>query len=146
LTDQVVLDASAVLAWRDGDARAVDLVDPVLDGSLLSAVNGAEVRYRAAETGDDPDGLIADLVALGVQLVAFDDAQARHLPELRAIDRAARQTRGRSATSGRLSLADLCCLGLAVTRDATVITGDAHWSRLIQHGLPVQVVDYRAER
>jgi PIN domain nuclease of toxin-antitoxin system len=138
----VVLDASAVLAWRDREPGALDVVDPLLSSALVCAVNGGEIRYKAAETGDDPDALVADLVALGVEFVPFTDRQARHLPGLRELDRAAREGR-RGGKPGRLSLADLCCLALAVEIGARVVTGDQHWTRLVAHGLAVTVTDYR---
>ncbi|CAN5398477.1 PIN domain-containing protein [soil metagenome] len=145
LTEAVVLDASAILAWRDRHPRAHELVEPVLAGALLCAVNGAEVRYKAADSGDDPDALIRDLLALGVVIVPFADDHARHVPTLRDIDRASRFAQ-KSTSGGRrksLSLADLSCLALAMEENARVITGDGHWSTLTEHGLTVSVSDYR---
>jgi ribonuclease VapC len=138
----VVLDASAVLAWRDEHPGATRLVDSVLDGALLCAVNAAEVRYKAADTGDDPDELMADLVALGLEIVPFTDAEARHVPALRKIDRSAPRESG--VRKRLLSLADLACLALARERLATAVTGDGRWVTLMEHGLDVAVVDYHS--
>lgn len=156
MTDLVVLDASAILAWRDEEPGAHEVVDPVLDGALLCAVNGAEVRYKSADSGDDPQALIDDLIALGVEIVPFTDDEARHFPSLRDIDRRAREVEkgsagtstkgrgGRPRRRSRLSLADLACLSLALEREARVITGDGHWVTLVEHGLDVSVTDYHS--
>lgn len=120
------------------------MVEPLLEGGLLSAVNCAEVRYKAAEAGDDPDAFVVDLRALGVQVVAFDDRHGRHAAALRAIDRRRRADQTQpEQPRGSLSLAELCCLGLAQDVGATAVTGDSYWTTtLTPYGLTVPIGDY----
>ena len=90
----VVLDASAVLGWRD-DEPGSHLVDQVLERGVISAVNLGEVEYKIAEFGDDPAAFTADLAALGVVFLPFTATHSRLLPELKALDLATRR-RGRA--------------------------------------------------
>lgn len=144
MNDVFILDASAVLAWRDSEPGSEDVVEPILEGAWLSSVNCGEVRYKAAESGDDPDALVDDLTALGLQIIDFTDDHARHLPALRAIDRRARdEHRRRGRKTGTLSLADLCCLALALEAGGQVVTGDRHWATLASHGLSMPVLNYK---
>ncbi len=142
--EPVVLDASAVLGWRDEEPGS-EIVDRVLDHAVVSAVTLGEVQYKVAEFGDDPDAFAEDLQALGVTILPFTAAHARLLPDLKRIDAATRQRLARAGTHPerprKLSLGDLCCLATALDLGARVITGDRYWIAL---GLPIRVTDYRA--
>ena len=115
-----VVDASAVLAWLFKE-RGEEVVDKVLPLSVLSAVNLAEVLYRADEEGMSTRTLRQDLEALGVTVEPFIDEDARRVQEIR---RAARRE------SIRLSLADCCCLATAARLDLPVVGGDQAWEVL----------------
>ena len=109
-----VLDASAVLAFVQGEVGA-DLVESALEESArCGAANWSEVAQKVLAAGRDW-GLVRALLesyALKVEPVSIDDAEW-----------AARcWTRGEG-----LSLADRLCLALADRVDETVLTADASW-------------------
>jgi ribonuclease VapC len=115
-----VLDASAVLAWLFGE-RGEQVVDRVMEHSALSAVNLAEVLYRADDAGMRTDHLQRDLEALGLRVVAFTDEDAGFVQEVR---RAAGRERQ------HLALADCCCLATGLRLNLPVVGGDQVWERL----------------
>jgi ribonuclease VapC len=125
-TQQVVLDASAVLALLHEEQGADD-VERALDGSLMSCVNLSEVLQKAEQHGADVEGLEYDLEALGVGFRPFDVTGARDAAELWA--------RGRG-----LSLGDRACLALAASVDGVAVTADSRWR---ESGLDVQVRQLR---
>jgi ribonuclease VapC len=115
LNEAVVLDASAVLALMDAEPGE-DAVAAVLPGALLSAVNLAEVVAKLAERGMPAAQAHADALALGIEVVAFDGDLALDAGSLRPLMRAA-----------GLSLGDRCCLALARSRHAAVLTTETRW-------------------
>ena len=115
-----VVDASAILAWLFRE-RGEEVVDKLLPHSVLSAVNLAEVLYRADEEGMSTSTLQRDLEGYGVTVEPFTDEDARRVEEIR---RAARRE------SIRLSLADCCCLATAVRLDLPAVCGDQAWELL----------------
>lgn len=131
-----VLDASALLAWRDEEPGA-DIVDGYLSEGILCSVTLGEVQYKVAEFGDDPIAFTEDVQALGVQVVDFTAAHAALLPELKELDLRSRGTRRRGP---RLSLGDMCCIAVALEMRLPLVTGDRHWSSL---DLPVPVINYQ---
>ena len=118
-----VLDASALLALLQEEPGA-DLVEELLDGAIMSAVNLSEVIQKAEQHGADTEGLEYDLEALGLGFEDFDLSAARTAAELW------------SAGSG-LSLGDRACLALAEARAGTAITADGRWEGL---GSAVRVI------
>ena len=124
MTEQptIVLDASALLALLEEEPGA-DAVERVLDGSMMSCVNLAEVLQKAEQHAVDVEGLEYDLEALGVEFAPFDTPAARSSAELWG--------------SGRgLSLGDRACLALASSVDGVALTADRRW---VDAGLDVQV-------
>jgi PIN domain nuclease of toxin-antitoxin system len=120
-----ILDSSAVLALLF-EEPGEGVVASALAGSLLSAVNLAEVLARLARDGR-PTGVVReDLWASGVTISPFTDASAllsaRIFPATRPLG---------------LSLGDRACLALAMAMDAPVLTADRVWARL---DLGVEVV------
>jgi len=104
---RVVLDASAVLAWvlnEPGEA----VVDKVLPVSVVPASAVVEVLGRAVERGhrQEPAGLHADLLALGVRVEPLLDGDAVRAAGLIATSRADRD-------QGSLSLGDGLCVATA---------------------------------
>jgi PIN domain nuclease of toxin-antitoxin system len=118
LNEAVVLDASALLALMDAE-RGQEAVAAVLPGALLSSVNLAEVVSKLAERGMPAAQAHADALALGIDVVAFDGDLARDAGVLRPLTRAA-----------GLSLGDRCCLALARSRDAAVLTTETSWEAI----------------
>jgi PIN domain nuclease of toxin-antitoxin system len=111
----IVLDASALLAVllrEPGD----DVIEPHLNGALMSSANLAEVLSKLAERGEDPDLYADEIRLLGVSVEPLTEAQARDVARLRPLSR-----------SLGLSLGDRVCLALARERGATVLTTDRRW-------------------
>lgn len=133
MNDAVVLDASAVLALMNGEPGQ-DAVAAVLPGALLSAVNLAEVVSKLAERGMPAAQAHADALALGVGVVAFDGGLALDAGPLRPLTR----------TAG-LSLGDRCCLALARSHRAAVLTTDVRWEGMA-NAVGVMVQNIRPQR
>jgi len=109
-----VLDASAVLAFLQGEDGA-EIVEARLDeGACCGAANWSEVAQKVRSAGRAWD--LARALLTGYQLrvepVVVDDAEW-----------AARRWRSGEG----LSLADRLCLGLAERLDAEAWTADAAW-------------------
>jgi PIN domain nuclease of toxin-antitoxin system len=113
-----VLDASALLAFFRGE-RGADAVEPLIDGSAISAVNWAEtmqiLQRRKVATGD----WRADLEALGIPVIPFSAEHAEATADLWG----ATQEKG-------LSLGDRACLALAKITRVQAITADSTWRGL----------------
>lgn len=124
---EVVLDTSALLAYLHNEPGA-DLVEPHLEGAMVSTVNWAEVAQKALERGVAVERLRADIEALGLSLVPFGVVDAEAAARLWA------ETRYRG-----LSLGDRACLALGVVRGLSVLTADRAW-RELDLGIPIQVV------
>lgn len=113
-----VLDASAVLAYmlREHGWQAVQTALP---GGLLSAVNLCEIVGKFCERGVPAPEVQADVLALGVEVMAFTPSQALEAARLRP---GTRQL--------GLSLGDRACLALGLEHTARVLTADAAWAAL----------------
>ena len=112
------LDASAILAMLLGEPGAAR-VEAAVDGGVISSVNWSEVVARAAAAGSNTDGLAAELVGAGVEIVPFDREDAERAAALRLV----------TAHVG-LSLADRACLATAERYAKRVLTADRAWSSL----------------
>ena len=116
--DPAVLDASAVLAWLQGESGA-DVVAAHLDDAVIGAVNFAEVHQKLAQHGVDADRTTRLLRTAGVRVEPFD------------ADDAIAASRLWSATrSAGLSLGDRCCLALAARLSRPAVTADTAWTSL----------------
>lgn len=90
----------------------------------MSAVNWAEVLSKVAEAGKPAHALEAELrerqlLGAALQVVAFEEADAPRVGDLRPTTRA----KG-------LSLGDRACLALAARTGAPVLTTDRIWGDL----------------
>lgn len=119
-----VLDASALLALIHAEPGS-DVVETVIEESVMSTVNWSEVIQKLLARGTDVEGVRTDMEELGLRLedLTVEDAEAAaaiwaEIPR------------------GTLSLADRCCLALARRLRATAVTADRAWAGL---GLDVTV-------
>jgi PIN domain nuclease of toxin-antitoxin system len=69
---EVVLDASALLAYLNEESGAEAVEQALPNGAYISAVNWAEVLSKVAESGGEPEVLISDL-----EVCAFWDRPLR---------------------------------------------------------------------
>ncbi len=113
-----VLDTSALLALLL-DEPGADTVQATLPGALMSAVNLAEVVSKLCERGMPADQVAFAVSSIGVEIVAFDDEQARVSGALRPLTRA-----------WGLSLGDRACLALARLRNLPALTADIAWANV----------------
>lgn len=115
---RVVLDASAVLAFLQGEPGA-DAVDEVLAESMVSAVNIAEVATKLSDFGMPDDQIFATVNDMRLDIISFDEQAAYASAALRSATRA----KG-------LSLGDRACLALAKAEDAPALTADRVWRKI----------------
>lgn len=115
-----VLDASALLAYLLGETGS-EPVGHCIEHSevLISSVNLAEVLSKLAERGMSVQDQQALAATLPLNVVAFDTECACLCAALRPL----------SSALG-LSLGDRCCLALAQSRKASVLTADRVWAQL----------------
>jgi PIN domain nuclease of toxin-antitoxin system len=114
----VVLDASALLTLLHQEV-GWQIVDRAVDGSVMSAVNLAEVFSKLEERSYELDRARANIASSGIEIVPFDEQAAFEVGKLRTATRAA-----------GLSLGDRACLALARTRSLPVLTTDRAWTKL----------------
>jgi PIN domain nuclease of toxin-antitoxin system len=110
----IVFDASALLAFLQGEEGSATVEDGLRDGSACSTANWSEVAQKIRAHGRDWPLARALLASYGLRLepVTVEDAEQAALT----------WTRG----SG-MSLADRLCLALGERSDAIVWTADASW-------------------
>jgi ribonuclease VapC len=125
---EVVLDASALLAWLVQEPGA-DEVGGYLPRAAISAVNLSEVLYRGQSLGRRVATLPSRLQYLGLQVEPFTAEHALIATEIFARDR--RRV---------LSLADRCCLATAIRLGVPAVTDDRAWATL---DLGVEVRPFR---
>ncbi|MEF3075352.1 type II toxin-antitoxin system VapC family toxin [Methylobacter sp. Wu1] len=120
MTKQVVLDASAVLAFLQ-DENGSEKVDSVLSEgrAIISAVNYAEVVGKLLEAGLPESSVKIVMENLELQVEPLDDQQAWQAGMLRI-----------STREFGLSLGDRACLALAHIKNLSIITADKQWDKL----------------
>ena len=116
---RVVLDASAILAFIQGEPGSEKLTPALLSNSICSAVNLAEVHGKLVSRGWSVDEAWEDAFSPTQEVIPFDLSQARTAGDLVA------QTR----TLG-LSLGDRACLALALSLKIPVYTTEHVWRKL----------------
>ena len=108
-----VLDASAVLAWLQGEVGA-EVVEPLLDDAVMSAANWSEVLQKAWQHGRDADRVGVLLHAMGVSVEPVVEEDARTAARL-------------WSEAAHLSLADGLCLVLAQRLGGQAVTAERSW-------------------
>jgi PIN domain nuclease of toxin-antitoxin system len=119
-----VLDASALLAHLNDEVGADVVEDALVDGSVMSAANLAEVLSKLAEVGEEPEKVYETLLQQGLlggrlAIEPLTPNDAVIIAELH------RKTR-----SHGLSLGDRACLALATRLQVPALTADRSWTGL----------------
>jgi PIN domain nuclease of toxin-antitoxin system len=126
--NEVVLDASAILAFLQMERGAEKLTDEILDHAVVSTVNLAEVQSKLVKKGYDPDEAWEDALSLRTVVATFTSEQAKIAGSLIA----------KTEKLG-LSLGDRSCLALAIALKAPVYTTEQLW-RELKVGVPIHVI------
>jgi PIN domain nuclease of toxin-antitoxin system len=125
--NEVVFDASAMLALLQHERGEERLTADILARSVASAVNLAEVQSKLVKMRNDPDAAWAATLSAVDSVEPFTREQARIAGNL-------------ITTTGQygLSLGDRACLALAIALKAPVYTTEQAW-RNLKVGLPIHV-------
>ena len=122
------MDASAILAFIQGEPGSEKLTTALLNGAVCGAVNLAEVHGKLVSRGWPADEAWEDARSPIQDVLPFDLSQARLAGGLVAHTRAL-----------GLSLGDRACLALALTLKAPVYTTEQAWKKL-KLEVPVHVI------
>jgi ribonuclease VapC len=119
-----VLDASALLAYLQGELGANAVAIALVQGAVISSINWAETLSKLAERGQDPDDVTSQLFTQGLlnnvlHIHPVDEELARAIAKLRL-----------TTQSIGLSLGDRACLALALHLQLPALTSDRIWSTL----------------
>ena len=125
--NSVVFDSSVVLAWLHGEAGC-DLILPLIQRSLLSSVNAAEVQTRLVSQGADRKSAWEDILASVAAVVPFDAEQAEAAGALVCLTK-----------PFGLSIGDRACLALALSLRLPIYTADRAWLH-VDVSVPVRLV------
>ena len=128
MKNEVVLDASAVLALIQHERGEEKLTDEILDGAVISTVNLAEVQSKLVKNGYDPDEAWEDALSLVTAPEPFTSEQAKIAGSLIA------KTEKYGLSPGGRS-----CLALAIALKAPVYTTEQAW-RNLKVGVPIHVI------
>jgi PIN domain nuclease of toxin-antitoxin system len=126
--NEVVLDASAILAIVFDEPGKERLTDEILDVSVVSTVNLAEVQTKLIKKGFESEEAWWAAVHLVVAAEPFTSDQARIAGDLIA-----------KTEKYGLSLGDRSCLALAIALNAPVYTTEQLWKNL-KVGVPIHVI------
>ncbi len=119
MAEQVLLDASALLAYLHREPGFEAVRAALREGAAIGAVNLAEVLGKVREKGRDAAKIHAALRALGLQVLPFEEADAALAGEL-----------GPLARKHGLALGDRAALAQAMRRGMPVLTADRAWVEL----------------
>lgn len=121
------IDSSALLAMMQ-DAPGGSLVGVKLHHSAISALNLSQVLEYCCEHGIEAEGMVENLVALGLRIEPFGLDDARKVAEI---------TRENPGSS--LGLGDLACLALAARLEVPALTADRSWLE-VEIGVEIRVL------
>lgn len=126
--NEIVLDASAVLAVIQHERRAEKLTAEVLSDAVISTVNLAEVQSKLVKNGYSPAQGWEDALKLVASVEPFTREHARIAGDLIT-----------TTEKLGLSLGDRSCLALAIALNAPVYTTEQLW-RNLKVGVPIYVI------
>ena len=120
---EVVLDASALLAYLFDEPGADVVSEALVAGAVISTVNLSEVLGKLVDHGVSVDQALFDLRAHGLlDLLEIADFTAPLAEEA---------ARLRESTRGlRLSFGDRACLALGKLQNLPVVTADSLWAKV----------------
>jgi PIN domain nuclease of toxin-antitoxin system len=127
-SNNVVLDASALLAVLNREPGADTLTTELMSHAVISAVNLAEVQRKLVTRGINPDA------AWGAALTAVGEVTTFTVQHAKTAGSLIAETR-----SLGLSLGDRACLALALALKAPVYTADRAWKKL-KLGVRIHVI------
>ncbi len=120
MTEPLVLDASAVLAYLQDETGSEKVHAALLEGkAIMSAVNYAEVVGKLLEAGLPESSVKTVMGNMELHIEPLDEKQAWTIGLLRI-----------STREFGLSLADRACLALAYIKKIPVVTADKQWDKL----------------
>lgn len=126
--NEVVFDASAMLALIQAERGADKLTDEILDRAVASSVNLAEVQSKLVKGSNDPDRSWDAALSTISAVEPYTGAQAKIAGSLIA-----------TTEKYGLSLGDRSCLALAIALKAPVYTTEQSW-RNLKLGIPIHVI------
>ena len=118
MSASIILDASAVLAWLNGEPGA-DAIDTLLRAGapcLVPAANHAEIIAKALDRGVAPDAAVEIVASIGYTVIDTSAEDGAAAGWMRPVTRA-----------HGLSLGDRLCLAAAQRLKAQVHTADREW-------------------
>ena len=126
--NEVVFDASAMLALLQHERGEENLTTDILARAVASTVNLAEVQSKLVKMRNDPERAWVAALSTVNSVEPFTDDQAKIAGSLIT----ATERYG-------LSLGDRSCLALAIVRKAPVYTTEQVWKNL-KVGIPIHVI------
>ena len=126
--NEVVLDASAILAYLQEERGTENLTKEILDHAVVSTVNLAEVQSKLVKKGHDPEDAWEEILSLVNAEEPFTSDHAKIAGDLIA-----------KTEKYGLSLGDRSCLALAIALKAPVYTTEQIWKNL-KLGVPIHVI------
>jgi PIN domain nuclease of toxin-antitoxin system len=126
--NEVVLDASAILAILFQERGAEKLTAEILNDAVISTVNLTEVQSKLIKKGYLPEEAWEDALSLVTAAEPFTSGQARIAGDLITM-----------TEKYGLSLGDRSCLALAIALKAPVYTTEQTW-RNLKLGVPIHVI------
>jgi PIN domain nuclease of toxin-antitoxin system len=126
--NEVVFDASAILALLQQEPGAEKLTFEILQDAVASTVNLAEVQAKLVKKGIPPESAWANTLSAITAAEPFTSEQAKIAGSLIA----------KTEKLG-LSLGGRACLALAIALKAPVYTTERLWKNL-KIGVPIHVI------
>jgi PIN domain nuclease of toxin-antitoxin system len=126
--NEVVLDASAILAIVFQERGGEKLTAEILQDAVISTVNLTEVQSKLIKKGYLPEEAWEDAFSLINSAEPFTNEQARIAGDLIT-----------KTEKYGLSLGDRSCLALAMALKAPVYTTEQAW-RNLKLGVPIHVI------
>ena len=126
--NEVVFDASAMLALIQHERGEEKLTDEILNRAVASTVNLAEVQSKLVKKSNDPDKSWVAALNTVSAVEPFTDEQAKIAGDLIT-----------TTEKYGLSLGDRSCLALAIALNAPGYTTEQLWKNL-KVGVPIHVI------